>query len=262
MYSLKRRLAKTVERLTGALIVHPAEIHQLPERHCLAQMFDLFRVDAVFDVGANEGQYATQLRRDVGFKGAIISFEPIPEVAERLRAKAHADPLWFVAPLALDRESGPATFNIMTASTFSSLNRPTANQPAVYEGQNTVARQIQVMRSTVAAELPKWRGELGFCRPFLKMDTQGSDLAVVEGAGDTIQSFVGLQSELSVRPLYEGTRGFADVLAIYANLGFRPSALVPCSRGHFPDLHEVDCIMYRADAASRPNDEAPRFFGL
>ncbi|MDB5437510.1 MAG: methyltransferase FkbM family [Phenylobacterium sp.] len=249
MVSLKRQLAKTVERLTGALIVHPAEIHQLPERLCLRQMFDRFGVDAVFDVGANEGQYATQLRRDVGFKGAIISFEPIPEVAERLRASAEADPLWFVAPLALDREGGPATFNVMTASTFSSLNRPTADQPEIYEGQNTVARQIQVMRSTVAAELPKWREQLGFSRPFLKMDTQGSDLAVVEGAGDAIQSFVGLQSELAVRHLYEGTRGFAEVLDVYANLGFRLSALVPCSRGHFPDLMEIDCIMYRADAA-------------
>ncbi|HEX4709638.1 MAG TPA: FkbM family methyltransferase [Phenylobacterium sp.] len=248
MPHLKRKLAKTVERLTGALIVHPAEIHQLPERHCLRQMFDLFKVDAVFDVGANEGQYATQLRRDIGYKGAIISFEPIPEVAARLRAKAEADPLWFVAPLALDREAGPATFNVMTASTFSSLNQPTPDQPDVFEGQNTVARQIEVMRSTVAAELPKWREQLGFSRPFLKMDTQGSDLAVVEGAGDAIQSFVGLQSELAVRHLYEGTRGFAEVLDVYADLGFRLSALVPCSRGHFPDLMEVDCIMYRAGA--------------
>src|SRR5258708_11370848 len=132
MSSLKRRVANAVERLTGAIIVHPAEIHQLPERHCLQQMFDLFGVDAVFDVGANEGQYATQLRRDVGYKGAIISFEPIPEVAERLSAKAEADPLWFVVPLALDREAGPATFNVMTASTFSSLKQPTPDQPHVY----------------------------------------------------------------------------------------------------------------------------------
>ena len=249
MGSLKRQLAKTVERLTGALIVHPSEIHQLPERHCLQQMFDLFGVDAVFDVGANEGQYATQLRRDVGYKGAIVSFEPIPEVAERLCAKAADDPLWFVAPLALAQEAGPATFNVMAASTFSSLKKPAPDQPNVLEGQNVVEREIQVMCSTVAAELPKWRERLGFSRPFLKMDTQGSDLAVVEGAGDAIRSFVGLQSELSVLHLYEGTRGFADVLEIYANLGFRLSALVPCSRGHFPDLHEVDCIMYRADAA-------------
>lgn len=238
-----------MERLTGVLIVHPSEIHQLPERRCLAQMFDRFAVDAVFDVGANEGQYATQLRRDVGYKGAIISFEPIPEVAERLREKAAADPLWFVAPVALAQQAGPATFNVMAASTFSSLKNPARDQPDVLEGQNTVEREIQVMCSTVAAELPKWREQIGFSRPFLKMDTQGSDLDVVAGAGDAIQSFVGLQSELSVRHLYEGTRGFAEVLGIYMGLGFRLTALVPCSRGHFPDLHEVDCIMYRADAA-------------
>jgi FkbM family methyltransferase len=249
MLSLKRRLAKIAERLSGALIVHPSEVHQLPERLHLQRFFEKFGVDAVFDVGANEGQYATQLRRDVGFKGAIISFEPIPEVADRLRARAANDPLWFVAPFALDRDAGPASFNVMATNVFSSLNRPAADQPAIFAAQNIVARQIEVMRSTVAAELPKWRDQLGFSRPFLKMDTQGSDLAVVEGAGSALQAFVGLQSELSVAKLYEGTRSFVEVLEIYAGLGFRLSALVPPSRGQFPDLNEIDCIMYRADAA-------------
>src|SRR4051794_41980871 len=39
-------------------------------------------------------------------------------------------------------------------------------------------------RSTLAEELPRWREQLGFQRPFLKMDTQGHDVAVFEGAGD------------------------------------------------------------------------------
>jgi len=189
-----------------------------------------------------------QLRRDIGFEGAIISFEPIPEVADRLKVRAAGDPLWFVAPLALDREAGPATFNVMTSTTFSSLNRPRGDQPEVYGGQNTVARRIEVMRSTLAVELPAWRNQIGFSRPFLKMDTQGSDLAVVEGAGEALNTFRGLQSELSVRRLYEGTKGFAEVLEAYARLGFHLSALVPSTRGHFPDLMEIDCIMYR-DAA-------------
>lgn len=249
MPSLKRKLAKVAERLSGAMIVHPAEACYLPERLHLKRFFDHFAVDAVFDVGANEGQYATRLRRDVGYSGPILSFEPIPEVAEALAARAADDPLWFVAPVALDREAGAATFHVMADSVFSSLHRPAGDQPQMLVAQNAVAREIQVMRSTLAAELPAWRDRLGFSRPFLKMDTQGNDLAVVRGAGPAIASFVGLQSELSVRRLYEGTSSFAEVLEVYEELGFRPSALAPSVDAHFPDLLEVDCIMYRADLA-------------
>jgi FkbM family methyltransferase len=243
---MKRQLARAAERLSGALIVHPAEVHQLAERRHLRRFFEHFEVDAVFDVGANQGQYATQLRDEIGFHGHIVSFEPIPELAAGLTARATRDPRWHVEAVALDREAGPATFNIMASDVFSSLHRPAADQPDIFIDANAVARSIQVMRATLATALPAWREKLGFRRPFLKMDTQGNDLAVFEGAGDAVREFVGLQSELSYRPIYAGAPGFAEALSTYEAQGFRLSALVPNTAGHFPDLHEVDCIMYRA----------------
>jgi len=68
MTSIRRRLAKLAASLTGTVIIHPAEVHQLPERLHLRRFFEHFDVDAVFDVGANEGQYATQLREEIGFR--------------------------------------------------------------------------------------------------------------------------------------------------------------------------------------------------
>ena len=54
----------------------------------LKRVLERFSVDCVFDVGANDGQYATQLRKKVGYKGLIISFEPIPESAQIIREKS------------------------------------------------------------------------------------------------------------------------------------------------------------------------------
>jgi len=153
--------------------------------------------------------------------------------------------------LALDREAGPATFNVMAASVFSSLHQPADDQPEVWLKANSVARKIDVMRATLATELPRWRDKLGFHRPFLKMDTQGNDLAIFEGAGAAIDGFVGLQSELSYVHSYTDAPGFAETLTAYSAGGFRLSALVPNTAGHFPDLNEVDCIMYRVGALQR-----------
>lgn len=248
MPSLKRRVALLIERISGNLVIPPDKVHLGPERMHLRRFFKHFGVDCVFDVGANRGQYATMLREEIGFKGPIISFEPIPDMAERLKQTAARDPDWHVESTALDRDAGPATFHVMAEPQFSSLRRPSGDQPGIFKADNQVAREVEVMRTTIAAELPRWQAKLGFRRPFLKMDTQGNDLAVVEGAGDALQHFVGLQSELAIRTLYEGAAGFADAIAAYKERGFELSAFVPNNAGHFPQLVEMDCVMFRKDA--------------
>ena len=248
MVSFKRRVANLIERVSGNLVIPPYDVHLGPERMHLRRFFDYFSVDCVFDIGANTGQYATMLREMIGFRGPIISFEPIPELAAALKVEAASMPNWYVEALALDRESGPATFNVMSETQFSSLRRPSADQPGIFRADNAVAREVPVMRATIAEVLPRWQEKLGFKRPFLKMDTQGNDLAVVEGAGAALARFVGLQSELAIQTLYEGATDYAETIRRYQALGFELSALIPNNRGHFPQLIEIDCVMFRRDA--------------
>ncbi len=44
------------------------------------------------------------------------------------------------------------------------------------------------------------------------MDTQGNDLAVARGAGDRLSRFVGLQSELAIKKIYERQPDFIESL--------------------------------------------------
>ena len=62
-------------------------------------------MDCVFDIGANNGQYAQMLRKYAGYQGRIISFEPIPSAADKIRKLAAGDPLWTVEQIALDEEA-------------------------------------------------------------------------------------------------------------------------------------------------------------
>lgn len=252
MTTFKRRLANLIEQASGNLVIPPDELHLMHERVHLRRFFNNFGVDCVFDVGAHSGEYATMLRKNVHFRGPIISYEPIPEMAEKLRAQASNDPSWHIEALALDSEAGPAVFHVMAGSKFSSLHAPSADQPGIFQALNRVVSDVHVMRATVADELAKWQLRLGFKRPFLKMDTQGNDYAVVKGAGDAMRIFVGLQSELAIQKIYADSVDFVQALATYMAYGFELSALVPNNAGHFPLLVEVDCVMFnRAATRSR-----------
>jgi FkbM family methyltransferase len=219
-------------------------LHTAFEIQTLRRFFSHFRVDCVLDVGANQGQYAKLLRENVGYRGAIVSFEPIPEIARALKRLAKDDPLWFIEELALTDNSGAAPFNVMSDSQFSSLQAPSGTHPRA-AGRWDIATKIIVKCSTVDVEMQRLREKINFSRPFLKMDTQGHDLKVFAGAAQSVATLVGLQSELSFVPLYEGAPTAETALSIYRRSGFVLTALVPNNEGHFPDLLEMDCIMYR-----------------
>jgi len=235
-----------LERTLNVQFVPVGEVALAFEWEHLRRFFRHFAVDCVFDVGANAGQYATMLRRRVGYRGQIISYEPVPEVAAKLRTAAASDHSWKVEELALDTTTGQAGLNMFANHEFSSLHPLSDLARLQFSEHVQLVRRVEVHTGTLADELARYQGKLGFKRPYLKMDTQGHDLSVAAGAGDRLRDFVGLQSELAIRRLYEGAPSYEEALQFYRDRGFELSALVPNNLGHFPRLLEIDCIMYRA----------------
>lgn len=213
----------------------------------LQQLFKKYKVDCVFDVGANEGQYAKMLRHRVGFKGLIISFEPNPDLAEKLRKDAAKDANWRIDETAISAADGSATFNIMKRHTFSSLSKPRHGEVDLFTKMNQISKQVTVQTENLATTLGRVRGEHRFSTPFLKMDTQGFDVQIVSAAPNAVSEFIGLQSELAVKKLYEDSVDFREAISVYEKSGFELSAFVPNNAGHFPRLVELDCIMVRSD---------------
>lgn len=244
---MARSLASAFQKFLSLRVVDARRLHLIPEQTHLQRLLRHFDVDCVFDVGANTGQYATMLRRKAGFGGRIISFEPIPEAAGAVRKKAKADPLWTLEEMALADTSESRLFHVMAGSEFSSLSAPRNDEVGRFSAMNRPVRSIMVRAETLANAFPRLQAKYGFKRPFLKMDTQGFDLAVLRGAGDVLSQFVGFQSELSIRRIYEDASDFRDAITFYQSLGFDLSAFVPNNAGHFPALIEIDCIMVRRD---------------
>jgi FkbM family methyltransferase len=251
--------SRAAGKLLNLRLVDKRRTHLLPEQIHLRRLLAHLNVDCVFDVGANTGQYAEMLRRRAGYEGRIVSFEPLPEAAAAVHRKAKRDPLWTVEQIALADSAGTRAFNVMASSEFSSLAEPKCDEVGRLAHLNRPVRRIIIEAETLATALPRLQEQHGFTRPFLKMDTQGFDLAVLRGAGEILSRFVGFQSELSVRRIYQQATDFRDALTFYQSLGFDISAFVPNNSGHFPALIEIDCIMVRRDLMSdalRPVDAA------
>ena len=194
-----------------------------PTRQIVASLRE-FKIDLVLDVGANSGQFATGLR-GAGYSGNIVSFEPLAEAhSELLRASAN-DGKWHVSPrCALGDHDGTAEINIAGNSVSSSvlpmLDSHVAAAPAsAYVGKESVPL---TRFDTVAPKLLT-----GFDNPFLKIDTQGFEWAVLDGAGDLLSDMRGVLLELSLIPLYEDQHLWRDIIDRMESHGFALWALQP-----------------------------------
>ncbi len=244
-----RTIGKGLRFLQNLRLVDQRKLYRLWEENHLRQVFERYDVDCVFDVGANYGQHAEMLRRRIGFRGLIISFEPTPEAAAVLREKAARDPKWVIQEMAVSTHDGEQTFNLMNDSEFSSLSAPKTDETSFFGYKNSVRRSVIVKTESLKTALARLQSQYGFERPFLKLDTQGFDVEIVSHAKNDMPRFVGLQSELAVTRLYESSVDFREALTLYESCGFKLSAFVPNNAGHFPILLETDCIMIRSDLA-------------
>lgn len=246
---LTRVVGKAIGKLSRISIVDRSKIAVMFEQEHLRKLLAELEVDCVFDVGANVGQYARMLRQNAKYKGRIVSFEPLVEEFEELKNAAKADDLWQVERTGITSHGGTRTFNVMQASKFSSFAEPVFEATDKFAAATTILQRDSIETLSLASAYERYQRRYGFQRPFLKLDTQGLDLEILTGSASILQKFVGFQSELAVKKIYETSEEFRQAIAIYSDLGFELSALVPNNLGHFPTLIEIDCIMIRRDLA-------------
>lgn len=227
--------------------LHRTAAGGLCTRH-VVELLSRYRVDCVFDVGANTGQYARGLRES-GYRGRIVSFEPVPDALALLRERAADDPDWLVFPYALGRTTTVRDIHLGW-TTMNSLLPPSSYGRQRYRRFTKPARTTQVRVRRLDEVMDEALAGLRDPRPYLKMDTQGFDMEVFAGAGDRIADFVGMQSEIAALQLYEGSPHMSEALAAYDDAGFEITGMYPVTREETTGrIVEFDCVLVRAAAA-------------
>jgi FkbM family methyltransferase len=226
-----------------AALTRPWRKSQRELRSHLRRLFEARRVDGVIDVGAHRGKFYRLLREDVGFAGPVLSVEPIAELATELEKRASRESGWRVSRCALGARSGAARLNVMVRSDFSSLLQPRAAATGQFSGLNAVSRIEEVALRTLD-ELMSADGSPSQ-RLYLKLDTQGFDLEVLQGGARTLSRVVALQSEISFIPIYAGMPSWRESIERIGALGFALSGIFAVSRDPSLRLVEADCVFVR-----------------
>ncbi len=181
-------------------------------------------IDTVFDIGANIGQYAVGLINS-GFNYPIISIEPLPEEFIKLEKKSTIYSHWNVAPrCAIGEKSGDIKINVSKNSVSSSILKVLPSHLAgAPESEMTKTVDVKLLSFEDLRALHPSGNRL-----YLKIDVQGYEKQVINGINKSWDSIMGLELEISVKPLYEGQDWLlGDVLGYMQSSNFNLMSLTP-----------------------------------
>jgi len=206
------------------------------------KLIEHYKVACILDVGANTGQFASELRR-FGYKGPIHSFEPIKKAYHALERNSANDKQWFIYNYALGNYSGISTINISQNSVSSSiLNMLSSHSMVEPNSIYITSENIKIEKlDNVYKSIVPTKTNL-----FLKIDTQGYEFEVIQGALNCLSQIKMIQLELTLQPLYENQKLILDLLNFMDSQGYFLVSVDPVFTNNASgELLQLDGIFYR-----------------
>jgi FkbM family methyltransferase len=211
--NLLELVQRIIRRFGYDLVPFNVAQHHLARR---SRLIEYCGIDTVLDIGANAGQFARELRL-TGYRGRIVSFEPLGEAYSRLQAAARGDERWQVMNLALGDSAGEQTIHRAANSESSSLLEmlplhADAAPYSHYTGTETI--RVETLDNLFDEVCSGGRSI------YMKVDTQGYEAHVLRGAAHSLDRIDTVQIEMSLAPLYEGQALMDELYALLTGIGF------------------------------------------
>ena len=185
------------------------------------------------DVGAHHGEVTlTYASENPGL--TIYAFEPNLRAATSLFGRA---PNYMVIPMAVAETDGSAPFRLNALDGASSLLKMDESARRSWLGGDALREESVITVPTVRLET--FLSNLGIpCVDFLKIDTQGNDLAVIRSAGPRLRDIrkIMLEVDVTAKRLYQGSPSKQEVLSFLQEAGFRLVSTEPQYNGQEENL--------------------------
>lgn len=242
--SIKRQIRALLRRAGFDVVRYDATSHPLARR---ARLLTAYKIGLVFDVGANVGQYADELRA-IGYQGRIVSFEPLNAACRALAKRAANDAAWTALNVAVGDKDGTVEMNVAGNSQSSSiLDMLPLHVQSAPESQYVGKETVKMVRLDSIFHSYDTRQPI-----YLKIDTQGFERRVIDGAEQSLDRIDTIQLEMSLAPLYKDELLFPEMLNLLTRKGY---ALVSLEQGFSRStdgrLLQVDGIFHRFRDADR-----------
>jgi len=233
-----------IDLLNRVLNLIGAEIIRYPNENLYRRkkLFERYKINKVLDVGANVGNYGLNLKKS-GFNGKIISFEPLSKTFIELEKKSHKYKDWNSINIALGDFNGNTEINIANNNDSSSiLDMLPAHLESAPYSKYIGKEKIQVKTlDSIYEDLC-----IGEDVVYLKIDTQGFEKQVLDGAIKSLSKIKGLQVEMSLVPLYSDSITYIEMINFLKKNNFILHSIEP---GFFDQasgkLLQFDGIFYK-----------------
>jgi FkbM family methyltransferase len=170
------------------------------------------------DVGAHLGE-TTLTQAMLNPSLIVYAFEPNLRPASSLFGR---EPNYIVIPMAVAETDGAAQFHINSSEQASSLLTMDENSRSSWKGGDVLREESVITVPTI--RLDTFMDLLHITRvDFLKVDTQGNDLAVLRSCGERLGDIrkVTLEVDISARRLYQGSPSKQEISSFLIAAGFR-----------------------------------------
>jgi FkbM family methyltransferase len=187
-------------------------------------------VDYVIDGGANQGQWAAEIKRAFP-ELDVISIEPIFSAFEVLQSEASKYSGWIAINAALgDKESTLIMHVASNDAQSSSLLKPKDHLEYYPTVSFEASQETKVIRLD-SLQIPNKR------RVFLKLDLQGYELIALRGAKELLKDVYAIELEMTTIQMYQGQSTFLEVASHLSEYGFEIFSFADAFRG--PDGRSI-----------------------
>lgn len=194
-------------------------------------------IKTAFDGGANQGQWAFRLRKN-NPEINIISFEPVKQAFNKLVENSKNDPNWVAHNVALGKEAGTAKINLANNDFMSSSILAPSNHLSSFPNvEFSDYEEINVVRLDSLSE------KFDFNCSLLKLDVQGFEFEVLNGASNLLDKVALIELETAFRPMYTGEKNHSQILRWLEDRNFEVYSVSQPSVDKDGRVGYMDCLL-------------------
>jgi FkbM family methyltransferase len=206
------------------------------------QLLNYHKINKILDVGANKGQYVETMR-DLGYKGKIVSYEPLTSAFQSLERNSKNDKLWQIHNIGIGSQNEKVKINISKNSFSSSILNILDSHVNAYPDSAYIDKEEITIKTLDSIFQDFYEPN---DRILLKIDTQGYEKQVLLGAEESLKHILGVQLEMAITPLYQDESLYTDIIEHLQERGFSLHSVEPgSSDSKSGRMLQMEGIFYR-----------------